>query len=344
MRCPGARGSLKRRQLAVALSNFTALCGWVPDTPTALRGSATVTGVAFLGGRNRDRGAPNGLQLQPVLGFQTRSCAGAPDATLLAAGDIASCRTRDDDATGRLVASRPGTVGVLGDNAYESGSPSEYARCYGPTWGRVKARTRPAPGNHEYDTPGAEGYFRYFGAAAGPPGRGYYSYDLGRWHVAVVNSNCGQIGGCGPQSAQGRWLRNDLAEHQASCTLAYWHHPRFSSGTIHGSDKEMAPIWQILYSAGADVVLSGHEHNYERFTPQTADGKPDGRLGIREFVVGTGGRDVGYPFGNPLPTSEVRRSDALGVLQLQLHPDGYDWRFLSVPGRSFTDRGSASCH
>ena len=163
----------------------------------------------------------------------------------------------------------PGTIATLGDNAYRSGSAQEYADCYDPTWGTEKARTRPAAGNHDYGTPDARGYFDYFGAAAGDRGEGYYSYDLGAWHVVVINSNCDAIGGCEADSAQGRWLRTDLASHQATCTLAYWHHPLFSSGIEHGGNPEMRPIWQLLYDAGADVVLSGHEHNYERFSFRT---------------------------------------------------------------------------
>ena len=332
-RCDRAFSAKRRRQLRAARMSFASLCGRPAGAPSSLQGAATVVGVG-----------PRGRVPGVLLGFSSLSCAGAPDASLVAVGDIASCRTRADDATAKLAARLTGTIAALGDNAYESGRYQEFERCYGPSWGRLKARTRPAAGNHEYGTPGAAGYFRYFGALAGPRGKGYYSYDLGRWHIVVVNSNCDEVGGCGAQSPQGRWLRDDLVEHPALCTLAYWHHPRFSSGTVHGSSEYMAPIWQILFAAGADVVVSGHEHNYERFAPQTPQGKPDGSLGIREFVVGTGGRNVGYPFGKPLPTSEVRRSNALGVLLLQLHPGGYDWRFLSVPGRSFSDHGSASCH
>jgi calcineurin-like phosphoesterase family protein len=330
-RCARVYAPRRRHQLQAARSSFVAACGKLSSSFSPLEGSATVKSLRRAG------------KTRPLFGFTSMSCGGAPEATLVAAGDIARCGTRDDSATAKLVAGLSGTVATLGDNAYESGTWEDYTRCYAPTWGRVKARTRPAPGNHEYETPGAAPYFRYFGAAAGPGGKGYYSYDLGRWHVVVVNSNCGDVGGCGEGSPQGRWLRSDLNEHVTPCTLAYWHHPRFSSGTVHGSTREMTAIWRILDSAGADVVLSGHEHNYERFAPQTPEGNPDGRTGIREFVVGTGGR-TGYPFGKPLPTSEVRLSKALGVLRLQLHPAGYDWRFFSVAGRSFSDRGSGGCH
>jgi len=234
-------------------------------------------------------------------------------------------------------------VATLGDNVYESGSASEYANCYNPSWGRHKGRTHPAPGNHEYNTSGASGYYGYFGAAAGDPTKGYYSYTLGAWHVVVLNSNCGAIGGCQKGSAQEQWLRQDLAAHPTACTLAYWHHPRFSSGAEHGSDAEMKPIWQALYDLGADVVLSGHEHNYERFAPQDPNGTRDDARGIREFVVGTGGKSH-YGFAAILPTSEVHNSTTFGVLQLTLHPTSYDWRFVPEAGKSFTDAESDACH
>ena len=265
------------------------------------------------------------------------------DPVLIAAGDIATCDGDDDAATAELVTGIDGTVSTLGDNAYERGSTDDYTDCYDPTWGAFKERTRPAPGNHDYETAGASGYFDYFGAAAGAPAEGWYSYDLGSWHLIVLNSNCDEIGGCDAGSDQMRWLRADLATHPTACTLAYWHHPRFSSGTVHGSDEALEPIWWALYDAGADVVLAGHEHNYERFAPQDPTGAPDAARGIREFVVGTGGRHL-YDLGGPLPTSEVRNDDTFGVLVLTLHPSGYDWAFVPVAGATFTDEGSASCH
>ena len=265
------------------------------------------------------------------------------DAVLLAAGDIASCASPGDAATAALLDSMPGTIATLGDNAYERGSPAEYADCYGPTWGRFLSRTRPAPGNHEYLTPGASGYFSYFGAAAGAPDSGYYSYDLGAWHIVVINSNCSPAGGCQAGSRQEAWLRADLAAHRTVCTLAYWHHPRFSSGE-HGDQVSMQPIWQDLYDAGADVVLSGHDHDYERFAPQTPTGVADPARGIREFVVGTGGKNH-YPITRPAePNSEVRNWDTFGILKLTLHPRGYDWQFVPEAGKTFTDAGSGRCH
>ena len=261
---------------------------------------------------------------------------------LLAAGDIASCDSRGDEITARLVAPRRGTVATLGDNVYEAGTPEDFRRCYAPSWGRFKRRTRPSLGNHEYGTRGAAGYFGYFGAAAGPRRRGYYSYDLGLWHVVVLNSNCTQAGGCGVSSPQGRWLRADLARHRRACTLAYWHHPRFSSG-LHGSDATVAPFWQLLYRAGADVVLSAHDHSYERFAPQTPAGRLDRRRGLRQFVVGTGGRSH-YVIGPGIANSQARSSGVFGVLRLTLRAGRYDWRFVPEPGKAFGDAGSARCH
>jgi hypothetical protein len=263
---------------------------------------------------------------------------------VLAAGDIASCDSKGDEATAKLVVGLAGTVLALGDEAYDNGSPEQFARCYARSWGRFKARTRPTPGNHDYETEGAAGYFGYFGAAAGPPGKGYYSFDLGAWHIVSLNSNCSSIGGCGVGSAEERWLRADLAAHPARCTLAYWHHPRFSSGTKHASDDEMQPIWQALYDNRADVVLSAHEHNYERFAPQTATGARDAARGIREFVVGTGGKSHYRDFGKPIANSEVRNDDTFGVLGLVLRPTGFKWTFVPAEGGRFSDSGSAPCH
>jgi hypothetical protein len=262
-----------------------------------------------------------------------------PTATLLAAGDIATCAGAGDEATAKLLDGLAGTVATLGDNVYQSGSAQQYADCYAPTWGRHKARTRPAPGNHDYRTAGAAGYFGYFGAAAGTPGKGYYSYDLGAWHVVVLNSNLDTSRG----SAQETWLRADLAAHPAACTLAYWHHPRFSSGSSHGNNTSVQPLWQALYEAGAELVLAGHEHHYERFAPQDPTGGADPREGIRQFVVGTGGAGH-YGFGTVRANSEVRSTGAFGVLQLTLHPDGYDWEFVPVAGKTFGDAGSGTCH
>ena len=265
------------------------------------------------------------------------------DPVLVAVGDIASCSSDGDEAIAALLDGLPGTIATLGDHAYEEGTWQEFSECYDPSWGRHKDRTRPTPGNHDYGTSGAAGYFAYFGPAAGEPEKGYYSYDLGTWHIVVINSNCAQVGGCGTGTPQEQWLRQDLAAHPAACTLAYWHHPRFSSGHEHGTNEQMAPIWQTLYEHGADVVLAGHEHNYERFAPQDAGGYPDEDQGLRQFVVGTGGKSL-YGFGDPLPTSEVRNAETLGVLMLRLHATGYDWQFVPVAGSEFADVGNGSCH
>ncbi len=220
-----------------------------------------------------------------------------------------------------------------------AGRPKEFEDCYAPTWGRHKARTRPAVGNHEYRTRTPVGYFKLLRRhRRAIPTKGYYSYDLGKWHVVVVNSNCGEVGGCQPGSAQEQWLREDLAAHPALCTVAMWHHPLYSSGE-HGDDTSMRPIWQALYEAGADVVLSGHDHDYERFAPQDADGKADPARGIRQFVVGTGGREL-YKWEHGDPNSEVKNNQTFGVLKMTLHDDGYDWEFIPVEGQTFTDKGS----
>ena len=260
------------------------------------------------------------------------------DPVLVGAGDIAHCRSDGDEATAQLLDNIPGTVFTTGDNAYPDGSLDEFANCYDPTWGRHKARTYPSPGNHDYHTPDGAGYFAYFGSAAGEPGEGYYSYDLGTWHIVVLNSNLPVEAG----SPQDQWLREDLEAHPAVCTLAYWHHPRFSSGIVHGSDASVQPLWQALYDHGADVVLAGHEHNYERFAPQDPGGLADPDRGIRQFVIGSGGRSH-YEFGNPIPNSEVRNNDANGVLKLTLHATSYSWEFIPEQGKTFTDSGTASC-
>jgi hypothetical protein len=237
----------------------------------------------------------------------------------------------------------------LGDNQYEDGTLAGYLGSYDSTWGLFKSITYPTPGNHEYNTAGAAGYFDYFNGTgvadgvAGSRSQGYYSYDIGTWHLVSLNSNCSSAGGCTATSPQTQWLRSDLAAHPAACTLAYWHHPRFSSGATHGDNSSMQPIWQALYDGNADVVLSGHEHVYERFAPQTATGVADPVRGIREFVVGTGGRSH-YGFATPEPNSELRNSDTFGILKLTLHAGSYDWAFVPEAGKTFTDFGSANCH
>ena len=259
--------------------------------------------------------------------------------TLIAAGDVAACDSEGDEATARLVARIRGTVAVLGDSVYNSGTDEEYARCYAPSWGRFKARTRPAVGNHEYGTAGASGYFRYFGARARPP-RAYYSYDLGRWHVVVLNTNCGHVGGCNVGSPQEQWLRRDLAASRRKCTLAYMHHPRFSSGS-HGSVAAVDGLWRALYDARVEITLAGHDHHYERFVPQDPLGRRNRARGIRHFVVGTGGRSK-YELRARLPTTAARQNRVFGVLVLKLRPGGYGWRYVPVEG-TYRDTGSGTC-
>jgi len=256
---------------------------------------------------------------------------------LVGAGDIAYCDRNTDDATARLLDHIPGTVFTVGDNVYPGATAAEFERCYTPSWGRHRQRTRPSPGNHEWDVEGGAPYFAYFGANAGQPGRGYYSYDLGAWHIVVLNSNIDMSAG----STQLDWLRSDLAATGARCALAYWHHPRFTSSQSDPNPVTLA-AWEALYAAGVEVVLGGHEHNYERFAPQTPAGARDTARGIRQFVVGTGGA-IMHPFGAAHPLSE-KRGITFGVLALQLHPDRYDWRFVSALGTGFEDSGSTPCH
>jgi len=268
------------------------------------------------------------------------------DPVIVGAGDIASC----DDlhgaiTTANLLDSIPGTVIAIGDLAYPDGSEANFADCYGPTWGRFRSRTRPAPGNHEYHQDRmATAYARYFGAAAGDSMTGYYSYDLGHWHIVALNSECLEAGGCGATAPETVWLDHDLADHRRRCTLAYFHRPLFSSGAAHGDEPVVRPFWEVLYAHGVDVVVNGHDHDYERFAPQDPDGRRDDRHGIREFVVGTGGKNSHRVFGPSRPNSESRTAEAFGVLKLVLHDGSYDWQFVAEPGHSFADSGTGSCH
>jgi hypothetical protein len=267
---------------------------------------------------------------------------GRESAVLVGAGDIASCGSDQDEKTANLLDGIEGTVFTLGDNAYDDGSTSQYRECYEPTWGRFKDRTRPAPGNHEYKTEDAAPYFKYFGEAVGDPKGGYYSYDLGAWHVVVLNSNCKAVGGCGEDSPQVRWLQADLADHPALCTLAYWHHPRFTSGK-YDNNAGMRPLWEALYEADAEIVMSGHDHNYQRYAPQDPDGRADPAGGIRQFVVGTGGKSL-YDIEHPGANLEVSNDRSYGVLKLTLGADNYDWEFIPTERGRFTDSGSGTCH
>ena len=253
---------------------------------------------------------------------------------LVGAGDIGS--SSNAAATAKLLDNIPGTVFIAGDIAYPDGSTSDFTS-FDKYWGRHKARTRPAPGNHEYNTSGATPYYTYFGASAGPSGRGYYSYDAGDWHVIALNSNIDMAAG----SAQERWLRADLASSNKQCTLAYWHHPRFSGGK-HGSSTKSKAIWQALQEAGAEVVVVGHDHDYQRFAPQTADGTADPQRGIREFVAGTGG--AAHYSVSRIANMETSSGDTFGVLKLTLGSGTYSWEFIPVAGKTYHDTGSGTCH
>jgi LysM repeat protein len=263
--------------------------------------------------------------------------------TVIAAGDIAKCNLEWDTYTAALLDVLPGTILTLGDNTYVQGTLQEFNECFGPTWGRHKDRIYPVPGNHEYLTGGAEGYFTYFGDRATPlelgcrkECKGYYSFNLGAWHIVALNSEIS----IDPGSEQDQWLRADLAAHPNVCTLAYWHKPRWSSGR-HGSGAS-APLFQAAYDYGVDIVLNGHDHDYERFAPQSPQGVLEWDRGVRQFVVGTGG-DTQRGFEEDPPNSEVRHSDTWGVLKLTLHPTSYDWEFIPIAGQTFTDSGSGNC-
>ena len=268
---------------------------------------------------------------------------------LVGAGDIASCKNPEGArATAKLIEQIPGTVFAAGDLAYEKGTAEEFKNCYDSTWGRFKDRTKPALGNHEYAEPTASGYFQYWGTQAGPQSKGYYSYDMGNWHIVVLNTNCGDakdLGGCAAGSPQETWLKEDLKKRPSACLLAYGHHALFSSGVFkrHAVHPELKRLWEDLYAAHADLVLAGHEHSYERFAPQDPEGKADPANGIREIVAGTGGRSHDL-LGFATPNSEVREWETYGVLKLTLSPGKYTWEFIPEEGKSFHDSGSGVCH
>jgi acid phosphatase type 7 len=285
--------------------------------------------------------------------FAVTPAAGAP-VIVGAAGDIACAADEADFNEGlgtrthcrqgatarRLALAAPAAVLPLGDTQYEDGGLDDYAQSYAPSWGRFDLIAHPVVGNREYGTPGAAGYFAYFGASAGRPGAGWYSFDLGAWHLIALNSECREVA-CEAGSAQEAWLRADLAAHPNRCTLASWHRPRFTSGGSQAAATDA--FWRDLYAAGAEVVLGGHRHQYERFTPQTPDREPDPATGIRQFVVGTGGDDFAPFEPDARPNSEVRIPDTFGVLLLTLRPDGYAWRFVSESG-AILDTGEGACH
>jgi hypothetical protein len=327
------------------------------------------TGTAYLKG-TVDELALYRAALTPsqIASHYNTALASTGDPVIATAGDIA-CETDDPHynggsgdsngcqqlatsalMNGSMIFGAPlAAILTLGDEQYSFGSYAQFLQSYGPTWGRFTNITHPAPGNHEYWTTGAAGYFDYFNGAgnssgpAGNRGKGYYSYDVGTWHLISMNSNCVEIGGCGPGSPEEIWLQSDLSAHRtAKCTLAYWHHPLFTSGAELGG-AAMQQIFTDLYNANGDLVLGGHDHQYERFAPQNPSGGADPNAGIREFVVGTGGRSL-EGFVTVAPNSEVRNATTFGILRLTLHPSGYDWAFVPAAGGTFTDRGSGSCH
>lgn len=287
-------------------------------------------------------------------GNSTRRAAPPPRPVVAAAGDIA-CDPRVPQfvrptinrcqqlATSNLIIrAHPTAVLALGDDQYKSGILRAFQKSYDKSWGRLIRVTHPVPGNHEYGNQDAQGYFDYFGARAGDRDKGYYSYDIDNWHVIALNSECPHAGGCRAGSPQERWLRDDLAKSTARCTLAYWHQPLFSSG-VHGNDATYTDFWEDLYESGAEIVLNGHDHDYERFAPQTPHAVADSNRGIREFVVGTGGETL-YKLHETRANSQVRQAGVFGVLLLTLGEHSYDWKFESVAPATFSDQGSGRCH
>lgn len=300
-------------------------------TPAAPAGSAPV--IAASPGRSGPPGLPT---------FDPTGSGPPPTIVLTGAGDIGDCAYDGAAMTADILAGQAGFFFTAGDNAYPDGSAANFSACYDPSWGRVRDRTiLPAPGNHDWITPGAAGYLGYFGPAAAPDGVTWQSLDLGAWHVIVLDSDCANVGGCDAASPEGRWLAKDLAASQARCTLAIWHHPRFSSGE-HGDDPQVGPFWDLLYAHGAELIVNGHDHDYERFAPQDPSGRIVRPGGIREIVIGTGGSEL-RSFHTLAANSEFRQAGTYGVLRLTLHPANYDWEFLPV-GSDVADAGSTPCH
>lgn len=273
---------------------------------------------------------------EPNLGLEDDDSLGQSVA-ITAVADVAGCDSQGDEATAAIVDTLPGIVIMAGDIAYESGTRQQFNDCYHPSWGKHRDRTRPAPGNHEYETEAAAPYFEYFGELAGPKGLGYYSFNAGSWHVVSLNSNIDMSAG----SPQEQWLRKDLAENASRCTLAFWHHPLFSSG-FHKGNASVAPLWRALQEAGAEIVIAGHDHHYERFAPQNASGVAETR-GLRQFIVGNGGRSL-FPALFAVANSEKRYDTGYGVLRLVLGETRYEWKFIPVIPGDFSDEGTGECH
>jgi hypothetical protein len=312
-----ARPSLRAVVVAIGLSALLAVCD--RQSPVAPSGEVR---------QNAAGGPPPASSGPPAV---------AQDASLVGAADIGTCNGGGSAATAALLDEIPGPVFTAGDNVYQSGTEREFRECYEPHWGRHRARTRPVPGNHDYETPGASAYFAYFGAAAGMPGLGYYAYRIGAWDVYALNSNIPMD----DQSPQYRWLEAELRQRASRCSLAYWHHPVVSEGRYGGSGF-MLPVWRLLYRHGVELVLTGHDHNYQRFSPLDGELRRDAVNGIRQFVVGTGGA-AKYPLAGPAVNTE-NRAVAWGVLRLGLHATSYEWEFLPVPGETFRDFGRDECH
>ncbi|MES2355076.1 MAG: metallophosphoesterase [Pseudomonadota bacterium] len=285
-----------------------------------------------------------------LIGFLT-GCVKTPvnvaspssEVIIYAVGDIAECRDKPAaeapaNLTANFLRQTQGTILALGDIAYPKGREIDFSSCFQPIWGDLKPRMLPVPGNHEYLTDSAAPYYAYFGTVAGSPGKGYYSTRIGAWRIIALNSNIDTQTG----SEQERWLRSELAADKTKCTLAFWHHPLFASSP-RGNNPKMQNIWQTLYENGVDVVLNGHEHQYERFAPQTPAGEQDSTRGVRQFIVGTGGA-MSNRFAEIKPNSEARATALLGVIELTLREDSYAWKFIPVAGQTFQDSGEGRCH
>jgi hypothetical protein len=308
------------------------------SSPPPAAGSAGAPSPSVPPPRDRSAPSPSPSPATPTRQF-----------VVMGAGDIAceptslpAASTCHEFYTSELLAPAD-VVLTFGDNQYQDATLSKFLGSYHRSWGRFKEKTRPAIGNHEYLTPAAAGYFDYFGARAGERGKGYYAFDVGDWHFVALNSQCSAVGGCGPGSPQYRWLQADLAASPARCTAAYWHHPRFSAGQYH-DDADYQPFWELLYADGAEIAMAGHDHNYQRYAPMTPDGLRDDAFGIRQFIVGTGGKNHYSVDSTAVPNRVVANDSTYGVLKLTLRSDGYDWAFVPSVGGTFTDGGSGTCH